>query len=198
MTIALSLLPQMASAQVPDDQGDVRRGVILNATDPNLPAFLVLDGAIRDAIRAEREAPAELYAETLDMHRFPRTLLDQDAVAMLRTKYHDLKVDVVVAFAPIALDFTQRHREEIWPGAAIVFHTVTDTTLEGMDLDPGTVGVPMRLAFGQTIELALQLRPATRRVAVVVGSSEPDHPLRQPQAEPRRQRVCHGEHPPQS
>lgn len=167
--LALSLGPIGASARSGDSDADVRRVVILNATDPYLPAFLALDGAQREAIRAGSRVPVELYAEALDMHRFPRALLDQDLVSLLRRKYRGLKVDVVVAMAPIALDFAQRHRTDIWPGAAIVFNSVSDAELRERSLGPRTIGVPMRLELGRTLDLALKLRPQTRRVAVVAG-----------------------------
>jgi hypothetical protein len=94
--------------------------------------------------------PTELYAETLDMHRFPRKLLDQDMVALLRKKCRDLKVDVVVADAPIALDFAERHREEIWPGAVIVFNSVPAASLRDLNLDPRTIGIPVQLQLQRT------------------------------------------------
>jgi signal transduction histidine kinase len=157
-----------------DTGGAARRVVILNATDPYLPAFLVLDSALRETIRAGRSVPTELFAETLDMHRFPRTQFDSELVTLLRKKYRDLKVDVVVADAPMALDFAQRHRAEIWPGAVIVFNSVPTTILHERSLEPRTIGVPVRLEYGQTLDLALKLRPATRRIAVVAGTAEVD------------------------
>jgi signal transduction histidine kinase len=172
--VALSAVPAVASAQTQDSEGKVRHVVILNATDPYLPAFIALDGALRKAIRAGHKVPVQLHAETLDMHRFQRTLLENDVVALLRKKYRGLKVDVVVTVAPIALDFAQRHRAEIWPGAAIVFHSVPAGVLDERSLDARTIGVPARLEFGPTLDLALKLRPATRRIAVVAGTAEPD------------------------
>jgi len=175
MMIALSVAPTTISAQAQDGEGAPHRVVILNTADPYLPAFLALDRGLREAItRAEYGVSAELYAETLDMFRFPRTLLAEDVIALLRKKYHDLKVDVIVAAGSIAFDFAQRYRAEIWPGAAIVFHSVPATSLEKRDLDPRTIGVPVRLEFGQTLDLALRLRPTTRRVVVVAGIAEPD------------------------
>ena len=175
MMIALSVAPTTISAQAQDGEGAPHRVVILNTADPYLPAFLALDRGLREAItRAEYGVSAELYAETLDMFRFPRTLLAEDVIALLRKKYHDLKVDVIVAAGSIAFDLAQRYRAEIWPGAAIVFHSVPATSLEKRDLDPRTIGVPVRLEFGQTLDLALRLRPTTRRVVVVAGIAEPD------------------------
>jgi len=174
MMVALSVAPMIASAQAGGTEDEVRRVVILNSTDPYLPAFLVLDSALREAIRAGSRARTELYAETLDMHRFPRKLLDQDVVVLLRKKYRDLKVDVVVADALIALDFARHHGDEIWPGAAIVFDSVPVPLLQERSLNPRTIGVPVQLEFGQTLELALKLRPTTQRIAVVAGNTDPD------------------------
>jgi hypothetical protein len=157
-----------------DPEGETRRVVILNATDPYLPAFLALDSALRETIRAGPGVPTELFAETLDMHRFPRTQFDSELVDLLRKKYQNLEVDVVVADTQIALDFAQRHRAEIWPGAVIVFNSVPTTMLRDRSLEPDTIGVPVRLEFGQTLDLALKLRPATRRIAVVAGTTDSD------------------------
>jgi hypothetical protein len=170
---SLSGAATLASPMAGDTDVEVRRVVILNSTDPYLPAFLALDAALREVIRACSRAPADLYAEALDMHRFPPELLGQDVVALLRKKYRDLRVDVVVADAAIALDFAQRHRAEIWPGAAIVFNSVPAAELRERTLEPRTIGIPVRLEFGQTLDLALRLRPETRRIAVVSGAATP-------------------------
>lgn len=173
--IALSAVPMTAPAQERDGEDASHHVVILNAADPYLPAFLALDRGLREAIALSKQRiPAGLYAETLDMFRFPQTLLAEDVIALLRKKYRGLKVDVVVTAGSIALDFAQRHRTELWPGAAIVFHSVPVTVLEGRNLDPHTTGVPVQLGFEQTLNLALHLRPATRRVVVIAGAAEPD------------------------
>jgi len=169
LVVTLAVAPAIVLAGDQETEVEARRVVILNATDPYLPAFIAVDTAQREAIRAGSRAPVELYAEALDMHRFPRKLLDQDVVALLRDKYRDLKVDVVVAVAPIAFDFAQRHRAEIWPGAVIVFNSVSAAALEERSLDPRIIGLPVSVELGQTIDLGLRLRPRTRRVAVVAG-----------------------------
>jgi signal transduction histidine kinase len=177
MMFVLSIVPGITVAQAGNANSDGKRVVNLNATDPYLPAFLALDGALRKAVQAQSRKPTEFYAETLDMHRFPRAQFDQELVALLRRKYAGLKVDVVVAAAPIALDFALRHRADIWPGAIIVFHSVSADFLRQHDLDPGTIGVPVQLEIGQTLDLALKLRPATRRLVVVSGTGDSDRNL---------------------
>ena len=171
----LSAASIIASAAGRDSNGEPKRVVILNATDPYLPAFLVLDGAMRDAIKTGRAEPTELYAETLDMHRFPRAQLETELVSLLRKKYHDLDVDVVIAATPIALDFAQGNLADIWPDAAIIFHSVPPSVLSKRSFDPRTIGIPVQLEFEQTLDLALKLHPAAQRIAVVAGVAESDH-----------------------
>jgi hypothetical protein len=172
MLVVLSAAPPGLPARVSGGDENVRRVVILNATDPYLPAFVALDSALRAAIRKDSKVPVELFAETLDMHRCPRKLLDRDVIALWQKKYHDLKVDVVVALAPIALDFARRHRDDIWPDAAIVFNGVSSTLLADRKAEPHIIGVPQRLEIGETLDLALRLRPQTRRIVVIASSGD--------------------------
>ncbi len=159
-----------------EHQGDLatRRVVILNAADPYLPAFVVLDRALREAIVAASSSPVSFLAETLDVYRFAEADLERDLVALLRKKYHGLRSHVVVAAGSNALDFALRHRDAIWPGATIVFHSVPEDLLRGRSLDATTIGVPVQLELGWTIDLALRLRPQTRTLAVVAGAAEVD------------------------
>ena len=153
---------------------DMQRVVILNAADPYLPAFLALDRAMREVIVARRGSSVSFHAEMLDMFRFEQNDLERDLVALLRKKYHGLRIDIVVAAGSNALDFALRHRDEVWPGATIVFHSVSDGLLQARGLDLPMVGVPVQLEFGPTIDLALRLQPATRTLAVVAGTADID------------------------
>lgn len=104
------------------------------------------------------------------MHRFSPALLDGDVVALLEKKYRSLKVDVVLAVTPIALEFAQRHRDELWPGATIIFDGVSVRSLARLAPAPGVRGIPYGLAFERTLDLALRLKPDTRLIAVVSGA----------------------------
>ncbi|MBK1650274.1 sensor histidine kinase [Rhabdochromatium marinum] len=163
-------MPLSLSARPADSLPEPRRVVILNATDPYLPAFVTFDGALRATIKARSREPVDFFSETLDMHRFPRELLDDDVVALLEKKYRRLKVDVVLAVTPIALDFAQRHHQDIWPGATLVFEGISVRSLTRLAPESGVQGIPYGLAFARTLDLALRLKPDTRLIAVVSGS----------------------------
>jgi signal transduction histidine kinase len=174
LMLALSLTSMATSARAQDTEGEAKRVVILNSTDPYLPAFQALDSAMRKSILAASNMPVEFYAEALDMHRFSRTKFDNELLTLLRKKYQDLKIDVVVAAAPIALDFARRHRDDIWPGAEIVFNSVPVAYLHEHKLAPDIIGVPVQVEFGKMLDLALKLRPQTKQIVVIAGIAAPD------------------------
>jgi len=172
--IALVADHAIASTAAEVAEQPTRRIVVLNSADAYLPAFVAVDDALRRAVVDRMASAPEFYLESLDMFRFPRALLVGDISELLRTKYRGLKVDIVVAAGTPAFEFAVRNGEEIWPGAAIVFHSVPGDypRLPG----PGSpvVGIPTQLDLTPTIDLALKLRPTTRRVAVVAGAAELD------------------------
>jgi signal transduction histidine kinase len=150
------------------------RIVILNGTDPYLPAFIAIDRATRAELAAPGTHPAEIYSETLDMMRFPGAELEPEVLALLRRKYANQHIDAVISVTPAALAFAERHRDTLWPAAYIVFHSVSDEVLRGRTLLPQTTGVRFRHDVAGAAELALRLRPSAQRIVVIGGSSDFD------------------------
>jgi signal transduction histidine kinase len=150
------------------------RILILNGTDPQLPAFVAIDRATRAALVVPDAHPVEIYSEALDMMRFPGAELEPEILALFRRKYASQRIDAVIAVTPAALDFAERHRGSLWPGAYIVFHSVSWEAVRGRTLLPVTTGVPLRHDVVGTAELALRLRPSSERVVVIGGSSDFD------------------------
>ncbi|MCP5195124.1 MAG: sensor histidine kinase [Pseudomonadales bacterium] len=174
LTLAVCFLCTAPAAVGQAGEVAPKRVVLLNSADPYLPAYVALDGALRAAVSENSDGPVEFFAETLDMHRFPRQELEDSAFALLQKKYRALEVDVVVAFATTALEFALHHRDDIWPGAALVFLSVTDPEQSAFDAGDTAVGVPASMDFDKAVDLALRLRPNTRLIAVVAGAAGVD------------------------
>lgn len=172
--VVLSAVVPVALAHAGNAEREPRRVVILNSADPYLPAFVALDRAMREAILARHHAPTSFFAEALDMFRFPQAEIDHDEVALLRKKYSGLRIDAIVAAGDASLAFAQLHGGEIWPGVPVVFHSVSEPRLREHRVDGRTLGIPTRLEFATTIDLASRLRPDARRVVVVAGTADLD------------------------
>ncbi len=80
----------------------------------------------------------------------------------------------MLAQANPALQFALQHREELFPGAPIVFAGVA---VPGVGPVPGVTGIISGPGFRETLELALRLHPSTQRVFVIAES--PRSPLRE-------------------
>ncbi|MBS0321803.1 MAG: hypothetical protein JSR18_14765 [Proteobacteria bacterium] len=151
--------------------------LVLNASDPTLPAFIQLDTAMRGALTAPGRHPVEIFTETLDMFRFPREQVEAQLRALLAAKYAREHIDVVVAVAGPALEFALAHRAELWPAARIVFHSVVPGELERVRREPRVTGIPVRYDYTGAVDLARRLDPATRRVVVIGGTSDYDRTM---------------------
>ncbi len=151
------------------------RVVILNGTDPYLPAYLEIDAAMRAALAQEVARHIVLFSQPLDAQRFRTEAFEPELTAYFAKKYKDLRIDVVVAVSQSALEFFRRHGADIWPGARVVFSGWPGEMFESEGLPADARAVVTSLDFSGTIDLARRLQPDARRIVVVSGASELDH-----------------------
>ena len=90
------------------------RVVILHSSDVALPASVLLEQTARKTLLAGTTRRIEFYTESLDGLRLPNSEYESTFVEFLRKKYKDRKPDIIVAVVPLALDFVQQHRLELW------------------------------------------------------------------------------------
>ncbi|MDM0081137.1 ATP-binding protein [Variovorax sp. J31P179] len=138
------------------------------------PSNVTIDGAMRKALMAPGRHPVNLFSEALDAQRFPLSSIEQEFAALLAKKYATTHVDAVVTLGSAALDFAEKHRDELWPDARILFQVVPLESLANRSLSPTTTGIPVQWDIAGTVELALSLRPDTRRLVVIHGSGDFD------------------------
>jgi signal transduction histidine kinase len=153
------------------------RVLILNDADPTLPAFIAIERALRAELTAAHRHRVDVFSESLDMLRFPEALFEAELVSYLHRKYDATPLDAIVVPGPAALDFAERHAQRLWPDARIVFMGVPPEILRQRRLGPNTTGMPRQHDLGGVAELALRLRPSTRRLVVVSGSGDFDRRL---------------------
>lgn len=149
------------------------RVVLLNNADFLLPASAIMDQALRETFVRESPHSVEFFGEALDSFRHPRDI-DDELHALLRKKYKDVRVDLVMARSAGAMAFVHRHRDELWPGVQVVFYNESVESLRDLGPPHDSTGVVIDLDPGGTIELALRLHPSSRAIYVVGGTSEYD------------------------
>jgi len=121
---------------------------------------------VRDAL-VNHDLGVDVVVEYLDCKHHPAMEHFELLHRLFAEKFADLEVPVLVVLDNPALEFARRYRAEIFPKAAIVFCGIngyTPQTLAGLTR---ITGVAEKLAADRTLELALHLRPTTKRVTVL-------------------------------
>jgi len=151
--------------------------VLIRSWDSLYPVNLSRESAMRDAILDKAPRPIEFYPEEIDPLRFPMAS-ERQLAAALGQKYRDTHIDIVIASSIEPLEFATRHRDTIWPGAAIVFSGVFEGGLENWTRPPKTTGVMVQLDVEGTLALGRALVPGARKLYVVSGAASFDGRLR--------------------
>ncbi|MBX9626898.1 MAG: PAS domain S-box protein [Gemmataceae bacterium] len=145
--------------------------VLYSGDTAGSPAVVAADRGFRAVLAGGSAGHVEVRSEYVDTPRPGGPDLGRLQREYLRTKYAGRKVDLLVAVLSPALDFALEHRAELFPSAPLVFCAVEGREVAARTLPPDVAGVPMRVEVAATLDLALRLHPATRRVFVVAGSA---------------------------
>ena len=129
---------------------------------------------LKSTTRSRVGTPVDFHVEFLGSARFDAPGYEKGVIESLASVYGGKKTDLVIADFYPALRFAVDHRQELFPGAPIVFSSVPPKRLEGQKLWPGVTGVTMDVDLQGTMDLALRLHPDTKNAAVVVGTAETD------------------------
>jgi C4-dicarboxylate-specific signal transduction histidine kinase/ABC-type uncharacterized transport system substrate-binding protein len=89
-------------------------------------------------------------------------------------KYGQQKFDAIVAVTSPPIHLAQALRDRLWPGAPLLLALVEEERQQNPQSVPGSTQVIAELDPKETVRGALQMLPATRRVAILSGSSQRD------------------------
>ena len=149
-----------------------RQVLLLYAESRFLPAVIEVDAAFRSTVRSSLGAPVVVHTEFLDLAPMPSAAYERRLRDLLRVKYQDVHLDLIMACAPTALRTALEYRAELGAGVPIVFAAVD--SVGDFTLPSDVTGVLMIPDWMDTLGAALRLQPETRRVVVVSGSSALD------------------------
>jgi signal transduction histidine kinase len=145
--------------------------------DNDLPGMASIQRGLRQALVEEFGDDIGFYTESLQLTQFRDRDSDSILSDFLGRKYQGERLDLIIAVMEPSLDFLLRHRESLFAGTPIVFCGLDSTEVADKPLPADVTGVMMKRRFAPTVDTVLALKPDTRRLFVVGGSSRFDRRL---------------------
>jgi hypothetical protein len=121
VTVALAGVCPPASAQVQT----ARTVLTIHWGPETFPGTPELDAAIRDTLQTHADPPVNYFAEYLESEQFPPETASIALRDYIQKKFQGRRIDLVTANASGALQFALRFRDELFPGAPVVFSAAT-------------------------------------------------------------------------
>jgi PAS domain S-box-containing protein len=151
-----------------------RNILVLFSNEAELPANQLFLKGLKEALAQDSSDRIVTHTEFLDLVQFPGREHEEQLAALIKAKYAATHIDLVVVAASQALDFISQYRDEIAPGAAIVFAAISRDDLQKRKLPAATTGIISRWDIIRTLELARALDPQARGIVFVTGASSFD------------------------
>ena len=117
------------------------------------------------------EGDIDLVIEYLDTKRhFNKDYLENFA-ALLKNKYQQEHFDILISTDDNALDFMLRHRDELFPGATLVFSGINKLDPQRTDGYTNVFGFTENLRIKGTLDVAIDLQPEAKDVYFIADLS---------------------------
>jgi signal transduction histidine kinase len=131
------------------------------------PSNPILDAAIRASLASRPDVPIDYFTEYLESDLIPEDLASPALKEYVQRKFRGRSIDLVIAMTNRSLRFVLDHREELYPGAPVIFAGLAAPEIRSDG--GGVTGITVGIAFAETLRLALALHPSTPRVFVVAN-----------------------------
>ena len=165
-------VPAHAQAQ-PQNPLSEKNVLILHAFESNVPIFELTDRGLRAALDSGGVGIRNQFFEYLDLARNPGPEHSQHLVELLRQRYGQRKIDVIITMYPEALRFVLNEGRRIFPDVPIL-SLYMPAGVELPKTDRHIIQHLVRRDVVSTIEIAPKLVPGAKRVFVVSGTHELD------------------------
>jgi signal transduction histidine kinase len=167
VVLAACLLPGLALADpLP------RSMLVLDQSDVRGPFYYEIFDALRSTVNVSAAPPVTIYAESLNLIRFPGAAYEESLKHHLQVKYQGKQIGVIVAIGVASLEYVLRWRTTLWPGIPVVFSMVDEPDFARLRLPPDVTGSIMRFPLADMMTTARAVVPDLRTVAFVGDSWE--------------------------
>jgi signal transduction histidine kinase len=158
--LAMALMSASTRAEPPP-----RTILFLDEDTPIYPWFRQMSEAFYATVKTETANPPFVFIENLGIDAYPTA----DYFNILREKYRNKAIGVIVTDASRELAYTLRLRDELWPGTPVVLAGIQARRVARLNLPSNVTGFTFRHQLQDIVATADALIPGLKRV-VLAGS----------------------------
>lgn len=155
-------------------EGTEKNVLILHFQDAFSQGVLIEDQNFRSAFKNSSDLKVNLYTEYLNYYSFNSETIQAETLKLLKLKYSDMKLDLVIAVDDAEYKYALLHREELFPNIPIVYTAAnmgSQMTTTGNVLATGNY---KNLDLEKNVDLIKVLEPDVKNLVVVTGSGKLD------------------------
>jgi signal transduction histidine kinase len=166
---ALALLLLLCT--VATAKAEPRRVLFLHSFGPNFSPYRHYIPKLRAELRRHSSDPIDEYEASLATARFAQGERDAPFVEYLESLFAGRRLDLAITIGAPAADFLQRHRQRLFSSTPVLLTAVDQRFLRSTIKTENDAAVAVRINLPMLIENIVTVRPQTKRIHVVTGTS---------------------------
>lgn len=166
--IIVGLIAWMAPAGLPAEEMRPASILVLDQSDMRGSFYHQVFASLQAEVASRSHVT--VYAEDLDLVHFSGEDYEFTLQQMLKEKYRDKPLGVLVVIGEAALRLVLRWRDELWPGIPVVFTMVDETGFKRLKLPSDVTGNIADVKLADSIKAARAVVPDLASVYIVGDS----------------------------
>ena len=172
--LALFAFLGVAAFSLHAQQTRPKRVLVISTGSRLAPGFITVDKELLQALDNIPGTPVEIYAENLDIIRFPTERARRVFSEYLTAKYADSYPDLVILVFVGNLSLSGSLLPQLFPRQQIIVAGLTEEDLNIREFGPLVGGVAQHVDPQANLDLILRVQPDTRRIVVLGGTADID------------------------
>ena len=151
-----------------------KKVLILHSFGYAQPAYKIIDDSLKETFVANGLDFNNLYFEFLDLARNPGPEYRREMTDIFHRKFQGRKLDLVVTLHQEALQFLLNEGRTVYPEGPIISILGDSTYTDHADPKRPLIHLPFTVDVAATAGQIFRLKPDTRKIVVIAGSSDLD------------------------
>jgi hypothetical protein len=172
--LVLAALGPLAPALRAAEPAPSKRVLLLLPFETSRPAAVAISQGLQQGLKSSYSGTVDILTENVSPvppvpADFPARISD-----WLAYKYGSQKFDAIVTVTTGPIHLAEGLRDRFWPGVPLLLVLIQEERQQNPVSVPGAARVVIALDNRETVRSALQLLPATQRLALVGGATAHD------------------------